>query len=186
MTMVESMTYPFAPQDRERPGSVRAVKTHESEPKIRSDAAKPKPARRTTSEEQVRLFRRVEEARFRIARAMPRYPEVTATVIPALTEKARLSLFAKTAEWALTVQDLVLTQCASPDSTPGFDNLNAAFGDMFRIHNIGDTEKEQFVAVLEDCVNRLLLVETRFDVGANEWDLSPRVAVRLKERDLKA
>jgi RNA polymerase sigma factor (sigma-70 family) len=184
--MVESMTYPFASQDRERPRSVRAVKTHEPEPKIRSDAAKPELARRTTSEEQVRLFQRVEEARFRIARVMLRYPELTATLIPALTEKARLSLFAKTAEWALTVQDLVLTQCASPDSTPGFDNLNAAFGDMFRIHNLGDTEMEQFVAVLEDCVKRLLLVETRFDVRANECDLSPRAAVRLKERDLKA
>jgi DNA-directed RNA polymerase sigma subunit (sigma70/sigma32) len=57
---------------------------------------------------------------------------------------------------------------------------------MFRIHNIGDTEMEQFVAALEDCVNRLLLVETHFDVQANECSLSPRAAARLKERDLDA
>jgi RNA polymerase sigma factor (sigma-70 family) len=184
--MEDRMPYASALEYIEAPKLVPLAKPRETGPQRGAAAAKLKRTGKTALIDQVRLFQRVEEARFRIARVMVRYPGLTATLIPALTEKARLSLFARTAEWALTVQDLLLTQCASPESTSGFDKFNAAFGDMFRIHNIGDTEMEQFVAALEDWVNRLLLVETRFDVQANECRLSPGTAPRLKKRDLDA
>ena len=184
--MEDRKPYASALEYIEAPKLVPLAKPRETGPQRGAAAAKPKRTGKTALIDQVRLFQRVEEARFRIARVMVRYPGLTATVIPALTEKARLNLFAKTAEWALTVQDLLLTQCASPESTSGLDKFNAAFGDMFRIHNIGDTEMEQFVAALEDCVNRLLLVETHFEVQANECSLSPGAAARLKERNLDA
>ena len=184
--MEDRKPYASALEYIEAPKLVPLAKHRETGPQRGAAAAKPKRTGKTALIDQVRIFQRVEEARFMIARVMVRYPGLTATVIPALTEKARLNLFAKTAEWALTVQDLLLTQCASPESTSGLDKFNAAFGDMFRIHNIGDTEMEQFVAALEDWVNRLLLVETRFDVQANECSLPPRTAARLKKRDLDA
>jgi RNA polymerase sigma factor (sigma-70 family) len=184
--MEDRTTYPFAPHHIEATRRAPSAEARETGLRGRQDPHNLKRPGKTTFEEQRKLFQRVEEARYRIARVMVRYPGLTATVIPALTEKARLNLFAKTAEWALTVQDLLLTQSASLDSTSGFDKFDAAFGDMFRIHNIGDTEIEQFVAAFEDCVNRLLLAETHFDVQANEWGLSPGAAARLKERDLDA
>ena len=184
--MEDRKPYASALEYIEAPKLFPLAKPRETGPQRGAAAAKPKRTGKTALIDQVRLFQRVEEARFRIARVMVRYPGLTATVIPALTEKARLNLFAKTAEWALTVQDLLLTQCASPESTSDFDKFNAAFGHMFRIHNIGDTEMEQFVAALEDWVNRLLLVETHFDVQANECSLSPGAAARLKERNLDA
>ena len=184
--MEDRKPYASALEYIEAPKLVPLAKPRETGSQRGATAGKPKRTGKTALIDQVRIFQRVEEARFRIARVMVRYPGLTATVIPALTEKARLNLFAKTAEWALTVQDLLLTQCASPESTSGLDKFNAAFGDMFRIHNIGDTEMEQFVAALEDCVNRLLLVETHFEVQANECSLSPGAAARLKERNLDA
>jgi RNA polymerase primary sigma factor len=53
---------------------------------------------------------------------------------------------------------------------------------MFRIHHIGDAEKEQFIEVLEERVEQLFLVETRFELRAREKGLSPASAARLKEK----
>jgi RNA polymerase sigma factor (sigma-70 family) len=153
---------------------------------VRPDAAKPKGVGKTSLEEQAKLFRKIEAERARIARVMLRYPKLTSTIMPALTEKTRLRLFTKTAEWALVLDDLLLTQCATLDSAPSFDSWSVASREMFRIHDIGDAEMERFIAALEDRVERLLLVESHFEIQAREHGLSPRAAMRLKERDLKA
>jgi RNA polymerase primary sigma factor len=50
---------------------------------------------------------------------------------------------------------------------------------MFRIHHIGDEEMEQFIAALEDHVERLVLVESHIEIQAREQGLSPRVAEAL-------
>jgi len=186
MAMEDRMSYAFARQDIEAPKRAPRAKDRDKGFQSRTDAAKRERTGMTTLGAQAELFRKIESERERIARVMLRYPKLTATVMPALTAKTRLNIFTKTTEWALAVEDLLLTQCAAHDSAPGLDSVSVASGEMFRIHNIGDTEMGHFIAALEDCVERLLLVETRFDIQANECGLSPRAAAWLKERDLKA
>jgi RNA polymerase sigma factor (sigma-70 family) len=152
---------------------------------VRPDAAKPKRIGKTSLEEQAKLFQKIEAERARIARVMLRYPKLTGALMPALTEKTRLRLFTKTAEWALAVEDLLVTQCAALNSTPGFDSWSVASREMFRIHHIGDAEMERFIGALEDRVERLLLVETHFEIQAREHGLSPTSAALLKERARK-
>jgi RNA polymerase sigma factor (sigma-70 family) len=176
MNMEDRMPYPFAPQ---------AIEAPKKGPQRRADALEPRRSGKTTLEEQVKLFQKIEVERDRIARVMLRYPKLVDTIMPPLTERARRSLFTKTTEWALAVEDLLATQCAALDSPPGSEGWSVASREMFRIYGIGDTEMEHFVAALEDCLKRLLLVESHFDVQANECGLSPRTAARLKERNLE-
>jgi RNA polymerase sigma factor (sigma-70 family) len=135
--------------------------------------------------EQTKLFQEVEAARSRIARVMVRYPKLTGALRPDLTEKAPLRLFTKTAEWALVLEDLLLTKCATSGSTSPSDSYRVACREMFRSHLLCDAEMERFVAALEDCVERLLMVETHAQIRAREHGLSSTAAFRLKERYLR-
>lgn len=184
MNMEDRTTYPFAPHDIEEPKPVRPAKTRETGARRRPAAEKAGRSGRTTLEEQGKLFQKIDAERERIARVMVRYPKLTATVLPALTEKARLSFFAKTAEWALVLEDFLRTQCSSSDAVSSLETWSATVREMFRIHEIGDTEMMHFVEMFEDRVERLLFVEARFNVEANEYGLLPSIAVRLRERDL--
>ena len=74
----------------------------------RARAAKPNRKPKVSLEQQISLFRRVEEVRDRIAGVMLRYPKLTAGIIPPPTEEVRLSLFEKTAQWAVSLEDLFL------------------------------------------------------------------------------
>ena len=199
--MEDRMPYPFAPQDIEAPKhrlpakgeapragpGVRTSSAFHSAGlrSVRPDAAKPKRIGKTSLEEQAKLFQKLEAERVRIARVMLRYPKLTAHLMPALTEKARLRLFTKTAEWELVLEDLLRTQRVPLDSTPSLDSLSAASQQMLRIHHIGDAEMERFIAALEDCVERLLLAETHFEIRARDHGLSQTETVRLKESDRK-
>jgi len=184
--MENRMPYPFAPQDIEVRKRAPPAKTRETGTHRRPEAVKSKRTGKTTLEEQVKLFQNIEAERDRIARVMLRYPKLIDAIMPPLSEKTRRSLFTKTAEWALAVEDLLATQCAVLNSPPGSESWSAASREMFRVYGIGDAEMERFIAALENYVERLLLVEAHFDVQANEYGLSPMAAVRLKERDLMA
>ena len=185
MNMEDRMPYPFAPQDIEESKHTPPAKGRKTGAQRRSYAAEPKRKGKGTLEEQAKLFQKLEVARARIAELMLRYPKLTGTIVPGLTEKAWLPLFTKTTEWALVLEALLRTQRAPLDSTPSLDSLSAASQQMLRIHHIGDAEMERFIAALEDCVERLLLAETHFEIQARDHVLSQTETVRLKESDRK-
>jgi RNA polymerase sigma factor (sigma-70 family) len=153
--MEDRMPYPFARQDGEKPKRIPSAKGQALEPQRRLYAAKPRQPGRIGLETQTRLFQEVEAARDRIARMMVRYPEITGSIIPTLTEKTRFRLFTKTAEWALVFEDLLLTQCACAGPTSSSGSWSAASREMFRIFDLGDAEMERFVAALENCIERI-------------------------------
>ncbi|MGE5842490.1 MAG: hypothetical protein ACM335_09445, partial [Deltaproteobacteria bacterium] len=180
--MEDRAVYPFVPRKIEGRKRAHQTKVGQEVPQLQERAARPNPTSSTTYEAQVRLFEKIEAERDTIARVMLRYPKLTDAIMPPLTDRERRTLFTKTAEWAMAVEDLLATQCATLDSESSFDTWSVASRDMFRIHHIGDAEKEQFVEVLEEWVEHLLLVETRFEVRARKERLSPASAARLKER----
>lgn len=172
----------FASHDTRAPRRKLAVRTREKAGERPTVEVPPKRTGRVSYEMQIQLFKKIEAERDRIAWVMLRYPKLTDVVMPALSEKERRTLFTKTAEWAMAVEDLLATRCATLDSETEFDTWSEASRDMFRIHHIGDAEKEQFVEVLEERVEQLFLVETRFELRAREKGLSAASAARLKEK----
>ncbi len=166
--MEDRMSYSTAAQDAEALKRAPPTRSFEKRLQRGAEAVKPGGTARITLTEQVKLFQGVETEREKIARVMLRYPKLTAGVMPALTEKARLNLFAKIAEWTLVLENFCRAQCADPDSVSTADGWSGTSREMFRIYHIGDTEMERFVAALEACVERLLLAETRFERQAGE------------------
>ena len=184
LSMEAGMPNPFAPQDVEAPERDPRTVVRERGLQRRPYSRNPKRRGKTGLAAQVKLFQRIDAERERIARVMVRYPKLTAAVLPALPEKARLSFFGKTAEWTLVLEDFLPTPCASSDAVSSLETRSATVLEVFRIYGIGDAEMAHFVAALEKCVEDLLLVEARFDVQANEYALLPSIALRLRERDL--
>jgi RNA polymerase sigma factor (sigma-70 family) len=183
--MEDRMIYPAALEDGQKAKRIPQAKARAPEPRRRHYAAEQRKTHKIGLEEQTRLFQEVEAARDRIARVMVRYPEIIGSIMPTLAERTRFRLFTKTAEWALVLEDLLLTQCAVSDPTPASEGWRAASREIFRIFHLGDEEMEQFTVALEDCVERLLLAEAHFEIRAREHGLSPRAASRLKERGLR-
>jgi RNA polymerase sigma factor (sigma-70 family) len=185
MLMEDRMICSFGLEDAEKPKRIPRAKARAHEPQRRPDGAEPIQTGRIGLEEQTRLFQEVEAARDRIARVMVRYPGIIGSIMPSLTERTRFRLFTKTAEWALVLEDLLLTQCAGSDPSPASENWGAASREIFRIFHLGDDEMEQFTTAFEDCVERLLLAEARFEIRAKEHGLSQKAAFRLKGRGLR-
>jgi RNA polymerase sigma factor (sigma-70 family) len=180
--MKEGFASTFRPKPGEEPKPILSAKTRRPEPGRRRNAGAPKPVRRIGSEEQTKLFQEIEAARDRIAHVMVRYPEITGAIIPTPSEKARLHLFTKTAEWALVLEDLLLTRSAGSRATSPSGSWGAASREMAQIHHPEDAEMERFIATLEDYVERLVVEQARFEARARERGLSPTSAGRLKER----
>jgi RNA polymerase sigma factor (sigma-70 family) len=150
--MEESITHPFALQDGEKPKRIPRAKARAHEPQRRSHGAEPIQTGKIGLEEQTRLFQEVEAARDKIARVMVRYPEIIGSIMPSLTERTRFRLFTKTAEWALVIEDLLLTQCAGSDPALASESWGEASREIFRIFHLGDEEMERFIAAVEDSV----------------------------------
>ena len=179
--MEDRMSYSTAAEDARALKRAPPTRSFQKRLQTRTEAVKPGGTARITPKDQVKLFQGVEMEREKIARVMLRYPKLTAAVMPTLTEKARLNLFAKIAEWTLVLEDFCRAQCADPDSTSNPDGWSGTSREMFRIYHIGDTEMEHFVAALEACVERLLS-ETRFGLQAGEQGASKTAGRRPEAR----
>ena len=182
MHMENRMPYTSAPEHSERPKRMPLAKRRGREPHRRRNGTTSRPAGRVGLEDQTKLFQRIEAARDRIARVMVRYPEIAGGIMPTSSEKTRLHLFTKTAEWALVLEDLLLTRSASSRPTSRSESWSAASREMFQIHPLDDAEIGRFIATLQDYVERLLLEHSRFEVRAGERGLSPAAVGRLTER----
>jgi RNA polymerase primary sigma factor len=182
MHMEDRTPFTHVREHSEKPNRIPQAKRRKPESHRRRNAAEPRPTGRIGLEEQTKLFQEIEAARDRIAHVMVLYPEITGAIMPTHTEKASLRLFTKTAEWALVLEDLLLTQCAKSGALSPSESWGAASREMFQIHHLEDAEMERFIAALQDYVERLLLEETHFEIRAREHGLAPTAAGRLRGR----